>query len=317
MSFEMPASGPPPMTLMHPFSLCDVFTDEPFGGNQLAVFSDGQSIPEALLQRLAREINFSETTFLYPARSGDADVRVRIFTPEREWPFAGHPVLGSAFVFAGAMERDEVRLETGAGIVPVTFERRDAYRGHGTMSQPLPRWSAFDRTEDLLRALPGAEPTLPVEHYDNGMRHVFVALPDAERVAALKPDLAQLAERFADTMVSCFARDGAGWKTRVFAPGDGVAEDPATGSAAGALAVHLARHGLTRFGDWVEIRQGAEVGRPSKLRARAVGDAGELRRVEVGGSVVAVGGGAYQLPPPAATAAGDNGQHVHARRSIR
>src|SRR5205823_13896797 len=128
---------------------------------------------------------------------------------------------------------------------------------------------------------------LPVELYDNGARHVYVALRSEEEVAALAPDLARL--RKLDVLgTNCFAGSGARWKTRMFAPGAGVPEDPATGSAAGPLAVHLARHGRIDFGQEIEIRQGVEVGRPSLLYARAAGSAQGLERVEVGGSAVIV-----------------------------
>jgi trans-2,3-dihydro-3-hydroxyanthranilate isomerase len=114
-----------------------------------------------------------------------------------------------------------------------------------------------------------------------------VELSDEHEVARLRPDLRALTE-LGEICVSCFAGAGKAWRTRMFAPALGVAEDPATGSAAGPLAVHLARHGRTRFGEWIEIRQGREIGRPSLLRARALGGADRLERVEVAGSAVII-----------------------------
>jgi trans-2,3-dihydro-3-hydroxyanthranilate isomerase len=283
----------------HAFVLCDVFSDEPFGGNQLAVFPDGPAVPAPLLQRLAREINFSETTFLFPPSTGHADARVRIFGPQREWPFAGHAVLGSAFVVAGALRRDEVRLETGSGVVPVTFYARSDHRAEGMMRQPLPRWRPFADAQGVLEALGVGASTVPVEVYDSGIQHVYVGLPTAAHVAVVEPDLVQLAACCGAACVNCFARDGDRWKARMFAPSAGVPEDAATGSAAGPLAVLLGRHGLAPFGAWLEISQGSEIGRPSTLHARATGNAQRLQSVEVAGSVVLVGSGAYDVPAPA------------------
>jgi trans-2,3-dihydro-3-hydroxyanthranilate isomerase len=125
---------------------------------------------------------------------------------------------------------------------------------------------------------------------------VYVALGSQEEVARVKPDFATLADLTGETGVNCFAGSGRAWKTRMFAPADGVPEDPATGSAAGPLAVHLARHGRIDFGEEIEISQGAEIGRPSTLFARADGSAERVERVEVGGSAVTVARGEFRLP---------------------
>jgi trans-2,3-dihydro-3-hydroxyanthranilate isomerase len=224
-------------------------------------------------------------------------VRIRIFTPSAELPFAGHPVLGTAFVLAAPLQLGEIRLETGVGIVPVTLERDENGRiVSGRMEQPLPSVEPYEAEADLLAALGVERSEVPVEVYDNGVRFVYVALASEAEVAALRPDLARLGELPSVLGVDCFAGAGSRWKTRMFAPGSGVSEDPATGSAAGPLAVHLARHGRVAFGDEIEISQGAEVGRPSTLYARAVGSADELERVEVGGSAVVVARGEFQLP---------------------
>src|SRR5512142_2458084 len=119
------------------YVVCDVFTDTPLAGNQLAVFTDAREIPEDDLQRLAREMNFSETVFVFPPES-DGHVRMRIFTPSVELPFAGHPTLGTAFVLAGPLQLVEIRLETGRGTVPVRLEREGARITFGWMEQPLP-----------------------------------------------------------------------------------------------------------------------------------------------------------------------------------
>src|SRR5713226_2850190 len=134
------------------YVVCDVFTDRPLEGNQLAVFTDARELPEHLLQPLAREIKFSETVFVYPA-SGDAHARIRIFTPAVEVPFAGHPTLGSAFVLGGPLQKIVIRLETGAGVVPVTLEREGAKIVFGRMEQPVPVWETVADPAPILAAL--------------------------------------------------------------------------------------------------------------------------------------------------------------------
>ena len=276
------------------YVVADVFTDRPLTGNQLAVFTDAREIPEAELQPLAREMNFSETVFVYPP-AGDGHARIRIFTPMDELPFAGHPVLGTAFVLAGPLQLPEIRLETGVGVVPVRLDRDEGRIVFGRMEQPIPKVETFDRPDELLAAvgLEGSE--LPIELYDLGIRHVYVGLPSEEAVAALEPDLAALTRLTGIVGVNCFAGSGARWKTRMFAPADGVPEDPATGSAAGPLAVHLARHGRIEFGQEIEIRQGEELRRPSTLYARVEGSPKRVEKVEVGGAAVVVARGEFRL----------------------
>ena len=274
------------------YVVCDVFTDEPLDGNGLAVFTDAREIPEGQLQRLARELNLSETTFVYPP-AADGHVRMRIFTPAAELPFAGHPTLGTAFVLAAPLQLGEIRIETGRGTIPVTLERDGARIVFGRMTQPVPTMTPFERADELL-ALLGVESQLPVELYDNGIQHVFVACRSEDEVAALEPDLRGI-ESLGAYGINCFAGSGTRWKTRMFGPALGVAEDPATGSAAGPLACHLARHGRIAFGDEIEIVQGVEIGRPSTLYARADGGDGAVERVEVGGSAVVVARGEFSL----------------------
>jgi trans-2,3-dihydro-3-hydroxyanthranilate isomerase len=274
------------------YVVADVFTNRPLAGNQLAVFTDGRDVDDATMQALAREMNFSETVFVLPASQG-GHARIRIFTPATELPFAGHPVLGSAFVLAAPLQLGEILLETGAGIVPVVLERDGPRITFGWMSQPVPDWEPFAAAGAVLELL-GVESELPVELYHLGPGHAFIALRAAGAVGKLTPDFGALA-RTTSVGVNCFARDGVGWKTRMFAPSDGVAEDPATGSAAGPLAMHLARHGWIGFGEEIEISQGVEVGRPSKLHARVFGEGDRIERVEVGGSAVIVARGEFQL----------------------
>ena len=274
------------------YVVVDVFTDKPLTGNQLAVFTDAREIPEEMLQPLAREMAFSETVFVLPPEAG-GHARIRIFTPAAELPFAGHPVLGSAFVLGGPLQLVEIHLETGSGVIPVTLEREGARIIFGRMQQPIPNWAPFEQAEELQELL-GVRSKLPVETYDLGPHHVFLELGSEAEVAALEPDFGALA-RLTRIGVNCFAGSGTRWKTRMFAPASGVAEDPATGSACGPLGVHLARHGRIGFGEEVEVSQGAEIGRPSTLYVRVDGSAEKIDRVEVGGSAVVVARGEFRL----------------------
>ena len=161
------------------------------------------------------------------------------------------------------------------------------------MQQPIPTVQPFAAAAEAQEIL-GVESQLPVELYDNGIPHVYFALDSAAKVAALRPDFQRLAT-FGLYGFNCFASDGAKVKTRNFVPSAGVNEDPATGSAAGPLALHLARHGRIAFGEEIEISQGAEIGRPSTLYAVAHGTADNVERIEVGGSAVVVARGEFRL----------------------
>jgi trans-2,3-dihydro-3-hydroxyanthranilate isomerase len=275
------------------YVVTDVFTDRALTGNQLAVFTDARDLPEHLLQPLAREINFSETVFVLPPE-GDGHARIRIFTPSSELKFAGHPTIGTAFVLAAPMQLGTIVLETGVGPVPVELTRDESGKiVFGRMAQPVPTVEPFERADELQAAL-GAESVLPVELYDNGVRFVYVGLESKEAVAALRPNLSAL-ESFGNVGIDCFAGSGSSWKVRMFAPSFGVAEDPGTGSAAGPLACHLARHGLIEWGQEIEIEQGTEIQRPCRIVARADGGDGLIDRVEVGGSAVTVARGEFRL----------------------
>jgi trans-2,3-dihydro-3-hydroxyanthranilate isomerase len=277
------------------YVVVDVFTEQPLQGNQLAVFTDARDLDESLMQRLAREVNFSETVFVLPPE-GDGHARIRIFTPSIEVPFAGHPTLGTAFVLSAPLQLDGIRLETARGVIPVTLHRDGGRIVFGRMAQPIPSVAPYAAVEELLAALGVERSELPVELYDNGIQHVYVALDSEAAVAGLTPDLRTLARLPAVIGINAFAGSGTNWKTRMFAPADGVPEDPATGSAAGPLALHLARHGRIDFGDEIEISQGVEIGRPSTLFARASGSADAVEAVEVGGSAVVVARGEFRLP---------------------
>ena len=280
---------------MYDYVIADVFTDVPLEGNQVAVFTEAAGLDEAQMQRTARELNLSETVFVLAAgEDPDADATIRIFTPTTELPFAGHPVLGTAFVLGAELGGSVVRLRTPAAVVPVRLTRERDRIVFGEMEQPIPTWQPFAREAEALAALGAAGPELPLEVYDNGPSHLCVALADERTVAELSPDMGALAA-LGPLNISCFAGTGQVFKTRMFAPAIGVAEDPATGSAAGPLAVHLARHGRIEFGQDIEIHQGAEIKRPSVLHARVDGSSERIERVAVGGAAVVVARGQYRL----------------------
>ena len=241
---------------LHPYFVCDVFTSQPLQGNQLGVFVDGRPFTQEQMQSLAREMNFAETVFLLPPREG-GDVWIRIFA-------------------------------RGAGLVRVRLELSDGRPVFGRMQQPIRECEPYERERELLDALGLTESGLPVELYRSGAPHVFVALESEDEVAALKPDFAAL--EGLGIAANCFAGSGRSWKTRMFYPARGIPEDPATGSAAGPLALHLARHGRIGFRQEIEIRQGADIGRPSVLYAVATGSRERVESVEVGGVALIVEG---------------------------
>jgi trans-2,3-dihydro-3-hydroxyanthranilate isomerase len=276
------------------YVLCDVFTDTPLAGNPLAVFTDARGLSADRRQALASEMGRSETVFVQPAEAG-GHARLRIHTPCRELAFAGHPTLGAAFVLGQPMQLPAIRLETGAGLVEVELEREGARVVFGRMGQPIPKVEPAPEPEAVLSALGVARSSLPIEVYDNGIRHALVTLDAPDEVAALRPDPRRLAAIAGIDGFSVSAGSGTSYTTRMFAPAAGVAEDPATGSAAGPIAVHLGRHGRVAFGQEIRIAQGAELGRVSTLYACAYGSAERIERVEVGGAAVVVARGEFRL----------------------
>lgn len=287
------------MTVLR-YAIVDVFADVPLEGNPVAIFLGGSRLSTDVMQRVARELNLSETVFVLPAQEPGAveegaDARLRIFTPSIELPFAGHPVLGAAFVLGDRLAADAVRLQTGAGLIPVALKQERGTIVFGEMEQPIPVPEPFGQAGEVLAALEVERSELPVEAYRNGPLHVFIALQSEEAVAGLHPDMRALGALDGAIGVNCFAGSGDRYKTRMFAPSVGVPEDPATGSGAGALAVHLVRHGRIGYGQDVSIRQGEEIGRPSVLHARAEGAEGRVERVVVGGSALIVARGEYRI----------------------
>jgi trans-2,3-dihydro-3-hydroxyanthranilate isomerase len=273
------------------YVFADVFTDTPLTGNQLAVFTDARGLDGATMQALALEIGFSETVFVLPAEAGGT-ARIRIFNPVSEMAFAGHPTLGAAFVLGAPLQLGVVELETGAGIVPVALERDESGRiVFGRMTQPVPRVEPVEASKRVLAALGVERSMLPIELYDNGARHIVVTLASVDELSSVRPDGEAIAALDV-TGVNCVAGSGTAWRSRMFWANG---EDPATGSAAGPIACHLARHGLVPWAEEIVITQGVEMGRPSTLHARAEGGDGLIDAVEVGGLAVVVARGEFRL----------------------
>jgi trans-2,3-dihydro-3-hydroxyanthranilate isomerase len=272
------------------YVVCDVFTSAPLAGNALAVFPATVGLAPDLRQRLAREMNLSETVFVTPAEAG-GDGRLQIHTPDRELPFAGHPLLGSAAVLADCSDAD-LRLETGVGRVAVEVRALGRNRASAWMVQPWPR--AVEVDGKLVADALGMGRDLTVVGYDNGVRFAFVELGEAAKLSALRLDLGLLGGL--GHGLYCFAPAGERWRSRMFGPAIGVPEDPATGSGAGSLAVHLHSQGRIQTGERMLIEQGAEVGRPSLLEAIVEADGRGEKQVRVGGNVVVVAKGSFELP---------------------
>jgi trans-2,3-dihydro-3-hydroxyanthranilate isomerase len=278
---------------MHHYVIIDAFASVPLEGNPVAVFFDADDLSAEQMQRIAREMNLSETTFvLKPRNCGDA--LIRIFTPVNEQPFAGHPLLGTAIALGARTDNHRLFLETQMGTIAFELERQNGSVIAASMDQPIPTWTALGRDAELLKALGISDSTFPIEIYHNGPRHVFVGLPSIAALSALHPDHRALCS-FHDMAINCFAGAGRRWRSRMFSPAYGVVEDAATGSAAGPLAIHLARHSQIEFGQQIEILQGVEIGRPSLMFARAEGCADQLTRVEVSGNGITFGRGTIVL----------------------
>jgi len=288
------------------FTIVDVFSDRPFGGNQLAVFPGAEGISDATMQQLAREFNFAETTFVLPPLDPAHTCRVRIFTPRAELPFAGHPTVGTATVLAsldGGQAGAERRfvLEEGIGPVTVVTDGRTA-RLH-LWSPDRETAAESPPTPAVARALSLPEAAILRSWYAGlGIRFCFVQLADAGLVDRATLDKTAWTAGVADGWsphLYLFAgecRDGARLYARMFAPALGVDEDPATGSAAAALVASLAADApLADGGYGIRIDQGVGMGRPSLIEATARKEHGRLAEVTVGGHATIVGRGVMTL----------------------
>ena len=290
------------------FVQVDVFTREIFGGNPLAVYPDADGLDREEMQRIAREMNLSETAFVLTPSSSEADFRVRIFTPQREIPFAGHPVIGTCFVLGeegriGPKEGKRViKLELGLGVFPVEVVFLGGEPVLVKMEQRSPEFlGVYGEMELLARLL-----SLPLERLDllkgpaevvsTGLPFLIIPLTSQRALsqAKINPSILETVAQELDTsLIALFTMDGTEGnriRARVFAPFHGVPEDPATGSAAGCFGAYLVKHGLIRGEPvaTVEIEQGVELRRPSLIQVELALREGIIDRVWVAGNVVRV-----------------------------
>lgn len=284
------------------FVQVDVFTTVPFGGNQLAVFTDARGLSDAQMQTVAREMNFSESTFVLPPEDPAHDARVRIFTPGSELPMAGHPTVGTGFVLGSERNRSSLVFELGVGPTAVTVAPGDGISGSATMQQRVPEfWDATvsrERAASLLSLDPSAiHQTLPLLNGGAGVDYLYVPVRSRADVAAARPTATAMADYFGEAFhkaVFVFAvepDDVSDVRGRMFFLVNGAAlEDPATGSAAGPLGGYLVNHGALSPGR-IRLQQGYEMGRPSNINIDVAGAPGALTSVHVGGGVVKVGEG--------------------------
>lgn len=279
---------------MTEYLVYDVFTDESFGGNPLAIIPDATGLAEESLQKIAREFNFSETTFVFPAENKNTDARVRFFTPTMEIPFAGHPTVGTALcLHARGQVGDDLVFDLGVGPIPVSIREG---RARFTRRVPLQTWPgpAPDTIADSIGLTPSA---LRLDNHapiiaSVGLPFALAELQDRDALAKARPKT-EAFERYdahwpTDTHYDLlvYVRDGDKIAARMFAPLDGIPEDPATGSAAAALASFLGR--LDGRSQPFTIRQGVEMGRPSTIEADVTVEHGTPVEVAIAGRAVKV-----------------------------
>jgi trans-2,3-dihydro-3-hydroxyanthranilate isomerase len=296
------------------FVQIDVFASQRLQGNPLAVFTDASGLSDTQMQSIAREVNFQETTFVLPrpaAVEREQGIKVRLFTPNEETPFGGHPTLGTAMVLhnrlangagtAGALSR--IVLDLKVGKIPVTFARDSEGLLFGEMQQVDP---IFGKTHDraIVANLLGIKPTdisdtAPIQTVSTGLEFAMVPLNSLDVLAKLRPRLAEIEAYFAPSTLSDFyyvTRDTRDKTVGMRARGiDSVGEDPATGSAAGCTVSWLVNYGLQKSGETLHIEQGVEMQRPSHIYARAEKHGGKITNVRVGGHAVEVAQGEYAL----------------------
>ena len=276
------------------YRVVDVFTDKAFGGNPLAVFREPGTLDPRTMQAIAKELHLSETTFVLPSTSPAANHRVRIFTPEAEMPFAGHPTLGTAYVLADGKDGD-MRLEEGVGVIRVTLRE-----GFVQMEQPLPNFTGTNITrkeaaDALGLAVEEVRRDVPIQVGSSGIPFLFVPLANLKAVRRAQRPSGLNAHVYAFAISG--ERSGSHVHGRMFDHGLGIGEDPATGGAQGPLGAYIVAHELVRVEPTTRIRveQGFEIGRPSILDIEVDRTGAAITAVRVGGRCVPMGGGWLDL----------------------
>jgi len=300
------------MTRLH-YHKVDVFTDRAFGGNPLSVFTDGQGISDAMMQLLAKELNLSEATFVLPAQNPNNHYHVRIFTPARELPIAGHPTVGTAFILAreGMIERKgnptTVVFEEGVGDIPVALQFEDDKPGMIWMTQPQPQFGRQAIAEErtgiaamLSLSAEALDPRYPIQMVSSGVPFVYVPLRDLASIKSIKVNLNErLMRGLGTTEVFAFTTEvetaGSTVHSRMFSPMFGILEDPATGAASGPLGAYLVRYGIATDPHHIISEQGLEMGRPSYLHVQVDQQGDQIGSVRVGGTCYYMGEGFFEL----------------------
>ena len=304
---------------MHKFLHYDVFTDRAFEGNQLAVFPEPAGLSTAQMQRIAQEMNFSESTFIFPPEKG-GDVRMRIFTPGEELPIAGHPTIGSTFALAGtgviARGRENFVFELGVGPTPVSLDWKGGALSFAWMTMPNPTFGAVIEDRPAVAAALGVGERdlaggLPVQMVSCGVPFLYAPLTSRKAVDSVSIDqrgLARCSERagLGELPVFIFSMENPDRSdetvySRMLAPGFGISEDPATGSASGPLGSYLVRHRAVppEVGRAMVSLQGVAMRRPSRIHISIEARDGSITRVRVGGQAVLVGRGELSAPDSA------------------
>lgn len=294
------------------FYQADVFTNQPFGGNPVAVFPDADGLTDLELQQIAREMNLSETVFVLPPTDKAAVVKVRIFTPTQEIPFAGHPIIGTFFVL-GTLNRlalkdplTRVLQECNLGLFPVDIHTCNGAIERVVMSQPSPQFlDVIDEPEALFSIARSlgitkaliTETRFPVQVVSTGLPVIIVPVRTLTAVRSIVPDvaaIADLSQQYGANGMMAFStmtvEQSSTVHTRMFAPLIGIVEDPATGSASGALGAYLVQQGVVDIGPMTEItaEQGYEIDRPSRILIRVDSDDDVIQSVTVGGQATMV-----------------------------
>ncbi len=298
-----------------PFYQADVFTSEPFGGNPLAVFPESEGLTEREFQQIAREMNLSETVFVLPPTDPRASAKIRIFTPSQEIPFAGHPILGTFFIL-GTLKRlqltepiTQVFYECHLGVFPLDIVVLRGNIEQVMMSQPAPEFietiTQVEFLYDLAKALGVQKSVLmdsmfPVELVSTGLPVLIVPVRTLTAVKSMKVNhsaILDCCDRVGAQGIMVFTtmtvEENAGVHTRMFAEPIGIPEDPATGSASGALGAYLVKNGVVEIGPTTEVvmEQGYEIDRPSRILVQVFSDDDMIKTIKVGGQVVMVAEG--------------------------
>ena len=288
--------------MQYQFYQVDVFTGTPLGGNPLAVFVDADGLDRERMQKIAREMNLSETTFVVPPSERETDFEIRIFTPAKELPFAGHPVIGTAHVLReiGKVSCDQklIHLKLRIGTIPVYVEEGERLFMEHPQSKFLHVVESVDLVAESL-GLPSSaiDPRWPCQIVSTGVPALFVPITTLVSIQQIKINSAKLEEIFkalGTDMVYVFTTEtldsNSTLHSRLFAPFIGVPEDPATGSASGALGAYLAKYGVIKKDklDRIKIEQGYEMKRPASIYVQVKQEGTIIKSIRVGGESVTI-----------------------------